>query len=221
MSARQTPPGVRWNPYGADEGRPAMDATAWDQRYAGTDLVWSGEPNRTVAAEVAGLPAGRALDLAAGEGRNAVWLAQQGWTVTAVDFSAAGLDKARRLAEQHGVAVETVRADVTAYRPEPAHYDLVVIAYLQLPADELAPVLATAAGALAPGGTLVLVGHDRANLAEGVGGPQDPAVLHTVEEVTAALTGLAVARAERIRRPVRVDGEDRFAIDTLVRARRP
>ncbi|WP_300007499.1 class I SAM-dependent methyltransferase [Pseudonocardia sp.] len=197
-----------------------MDATAWDQRYAGTELVWSGEPNRTVAAEVTGLPAGRALDLAAGEGRNAVWLAQQGWTVTAVDFSAAGLDKARRLAEQHGVAVETVQADVTTYRPESGHHDLVVVAYLQLPAEVLTPVLAAAAEALAPGGTLLLVGHDRANLTDGVGGPQDPAVLHTVEEVTAALAGLDVVRAERIRRPVQVDGEERSAIDTLVRALR-
>ncbi len=195
-----------------------MDATAWDERYAGTDLVWSGEPNRTVAAEVAELPAGRALDLAAGEGRNSVWLAQRGWVVTAVDFSATGLDKARRLAAQHAVTVATVRTDVTAYRPEPGHYDLVVLAYLQLPVDVLAPVLTAAVEALAPGGTLLLVGHDRANLAGGVGGPQDPAVLHTVDEVTAALTGLRVVRAERIRRPVQVDGGERFAIDTLVRA---
>lgn len=197
-----------------------MDATAWDQRYAGSELVWSGEPNRTVAAEVADLPTGRALDLAAGEGRNAVWLAQQGWAVTAVDFSATGLDKARRLAEQHAVTIETVLADVTSYRPEPGRYDLVVLAYLQLPVELLTPVLATAADSLAPGGTLLLVGHDRANLTDGVGGPQDPAVLHTVEEVSTALAGLDVVRAEQVSRPVQVDGEPRFAIDTLVRATR-
>lgn len=197
-----------------------MDATAWDRRYAGSELVWSGEPNRTVASEVAGLPPGRALDLAAGEGRNAVWLAQQGWTVTAVDFSSAGLDKARRLAQQNAVTLQTVRADVTVYRPEPGWYDLVVLIYLQLPAGVLAPVLATAAAALVRGGTLLLVGHDRANLADGVGGPQDAAVLHTVDEVTSALDGLEVVRAERVRRPVQIDGEERFAIDTLVRATR-
>jgi 2-polyprenyl-3-methyl-5-hydroxy-6-metoxy-1,4-benzoquinol methylase len=198
-----------------------MDATAWDQRYSCSELVWSGEPNRTVAAEVGGLAPGRALDLAAGEGRNAVWLAQQGWQVTAVDFSSTGLDKARRLAEQHGVHVETVTADVTGYQPEPGRYDLVVVAYLQLPAPVLAPVLAAAADALAPGGTLLLVGHDRANLAEGVGGPQDPTVLHTVADVTAALDGLRIVTAEQIRRPVQVEGTQRFAIDTLVRATRP
>src|SRR2546430_7187246 len=64
-----------------------MDAAEWDQRYAGTELVWSAEPNRFVAAELADLPPGRALDLAAGEGRNSVWLAERGWAVTAVDFS--------------------------------------------------------------------------------------------------------------------------------------
>lgn len=197
-----------------------MDATAWDQRYAGTDLVWSGEPNQTVAEQVADLPPGRALDLAAGEGRNAVWLAQRGWQVTAVDFSSAGLAKARRLAAERDVQIETVTADVVGYRPEAASYDLVLVTYLQLHTDVLAPVLATAAGALAPGGTVLLVGHDRANLADGVGGPQDPTVLHTVDEITAALTGLRVVRAEQIRRPVQVDGEQRFAIDTLVRATR-
>lgn len=197
-----------------------MDAAAWDQRYSGTDLVWSGEPNRTVADEVGGLPPGRALDLAAGEGRNAVWLARQGWQVTAVDFSAAGLDKARHLAEQHGVVVETVVADLTTYRPEADRFDLVLITYLQLPADVLGPVLAAAAAGLASNGTLLLVGHDRDNLADGVGGPQDPAVLHTVDDVTAALDRLRIVRAEQIRRPVQVDGRQRSAIDTLVRATR-
>lgn len=198
-----------------------MDATGWDNRYAGTELVWSAEPNRTVAEQVAGLRPGRALDLAAGEGRNAVWLAQQGWQVTAVDFATVGLQKARRLAERHGVTIDTVLADVTSYRPDPGRYDLIVIAYLQLPADVLAPVLTAAAAGLTPGGTLLLVGHDRANLTEGVGGPQDPAVLHTVVDITTALTDLDIQHADRIERPVEVDGQRRTAIDTLVRAVRP
>ena len=77
-----------------------MDATGWDERYAASDLVWSAGPNRTVADEVGGLTAGTALDLGAGEGRNALWLAEQGWAVTAVDFSAVGLDKARAIARR-------------------------------------------------------------------------------------------------------------------------
>ncbi len=74
-----------------------MDRNAWDERYAGDELVWSAQPNRFLVAEVETLPPGRALDLACGEGRNAVWLAERGWDVTGVDFSNAGIDKARRL----------------------------------------------------------------------------------------------------------------------------
>ncbi|MFD0328131.1 methyltransferase domain-containing protein [Streptacidiphilus monticola] len=79
-----------------------MDAEDWDRRYAAEELVWSAGPNRFVAEELAGLTPGRALDLAAGEGRNALWLAEQGWRVDAVDWSAVGLDKARRAAAARG-----------------------------------------------------------------------------------------------------------------------
>lgn len=188
----------------------------WDRRYAGSELVWTAEPNRFVAAELAGLTPGRALDLACGEGRNAVWLAEQGWRVTAVDFSAVALDKARQIAESRGVAVDWVHADVLTYRAEAGGFDLVLAAYLQLAADDRRPVLRAGAAALAAGGTLLAVAHDRDNLDGGVGGPQDPSVLYTPEEVVADLDGLRIEKAERVRRPVG-DGE---AIDTLVRARR-
>ena len=105
-----------------------MDARAWDERYAGAELVWSSRPNRFVEAEVAGLPPGLALDLAAGEGRNAIWLAEQGWQVTAVDFSSVGLDKGRRLLASHERArdlhVDWVHHDVLSFDPGPVGYDL-------------------------------------------------------------------------------------------------
>ena len=183
-------------------------------------MVWSAEPNRFVAAELSGVPAGRALDLGAGEGRNAVWLAGLGWRVTAVDFSQVGLDKGARLAEARGVRVDWVRADVVSYRPEPAAYDAVVVAYLHLRPSLLASVFAGAWAALAPGGRLLVVGHDLANLTEGVGGPQDPDLLYTPEAVTGWLAGLTVRRAGRVRRPVEVDGQPREAVDTLVVATR-
>lgn len=197
-----------------------MDASGWDARYCGTDLIWSAGPNRTVAEQVEGLAIGTALDLGAGEGRNAVWLAEHGWKVTAVDFSVVGLEKAQEIARRRGVEIETVVADVLDFRA-PGAFDLVVLAYLQLPMEQLAHVLQHSAAALSPGGTLLLVAHDRSNLVDGVGGPQDPEVLPTHEEVTAVLPGLRVERAELIRRPVEVDGVTRYAIDTLVRARRP
>lgn len=192
-----------------------MDRAEWDARYASQDLVWTAQANRFVVAELADLPPGRALDLGAGEGRNAVWLAERGWRVTAVDFSAVAVDKGRRLAGSRQVDVDWLVADVRDYRPPAGSFDAVLVAYLQLPAREVAEVLGRAAAAVAPGGTLLVVGHDRANLTDGVGGPQDPDRLYTPEEVVAALDGLRVVRADRARRPVPDQGD---AIDTVVRA---
>jgi len=195
-----------------------MDSQEWDQRYAGTELVWTAEPNRFAVSELQDLAPGRALDVAAGEGRNAVWLASRGWQVTAVDFSAAGLDKGRRLAEARGVAVDWVRADVRDYQPEAASFQLVLVAYLQLREAELDGVLRRAVTALASGGALLVVGHDLTNLTEGTGGPPDPAVLYTPESITRSLRGLTVLRAGRVRRPVATADGHREAVDTLVRA---
>ncbi len=201
-----------------------MDSQQWDERYAGAEFEWSMHPNQFVAAELAELPPGRALDLAAGEGRNSVWLAERGWSVTAVDFSRVGLEKGRKLSAARGVAdgrVDWVVADLSEYSPARAAFGLVLIAYLQVDAALRARVLAGAAAALTPGGTLLVVGHDLTNLTEGVGGPQSPDVLYTPEAITAGLPGLRIVRAERVRRTVERDGAQATAIDTLVRAERP
>lgn len=212
-----------------------MDARAWDERYAGTDLVWSSGPNRFVETEVSGLRPGRALDLAAGEGRNAIWLAEQGWQVTAVDFSAVGLDKGRRVLAAHGRArdlhVDWVHHDVLTYDPGPVGYDLALLAYLQLPGEERRTAVRAGFAALTVGGHLVVVAHDSTNLTEGTGGPQDPTVLYTAEEVLGDLDGerFDVLRAERVERVVPAPAEgaegagdthrgepDRVAYDALV-----
>ena len=198
-----------------------MDADAWDERYAASDLVWSREPNQFVAAELADLPPGTAVDLAAGEGRNAIWLASRGWSATAVDFSQVALDKGARLAE--GLDVTWICADATTWQP-PEPVDLVVVAYFQVPAEARRRAVRGAATMLRPGGTLLLVAHDSTNIAEGTGGPQDPLVLMTAEDVLADLAGLEVdvVRAERVAREVRSadehGGEERrTAWDCLVR----
>ena len=196
-----------------------MKREDWNRRYADSELLWTAAPNRFLVAEVAELPAGRALDLACGEGRNAVWLAERGWDVVAVDFADVALAKAGRLAAQRRVTLELVHADVLAYEPQPLGFDLVCVLYLQLPADERREVLARAAAAVAPEGTFLLVGHDSTNLEHGHGGPSDSRVLFTPDEVAAELPGLDVVKAERVLRPV--DGAERPAIDALVRARRP
>ena len=194
-----------------------MDRELWNERYRTPRLVWTAEPNRFLRELGEGLTPGRALDLACGEGRNAIWLARQGWTVTGVDFAHVGLEKARRHAEEHDVAVDWIEADLRTWQAPSAAFDLVALLYLHLPADELDPVLRAAATAVAPGGTLFLVGHDRVNIEEGVGGPQNPAVLYTPEEIVASLDGLEVVRAERVTRDV----EAGTAIDALVEAIRP
>jgi SAM-dependent methyltransferase len=195
-----------------------MEREDWDRRYRGTELVWTAQPNRFLVQALRGLPPGRALDLGSVEGRNAVWLAEGRWQVTAVDFSPVALDKARRLGQARGVTVDWVLEDLRNYEPEPGAYDLVLVAYLHLPPVERAAVLAGAAAALAPHGTLLVIGHDLANLTEGVGGPQDPAVLYTPEAIVAELDGLTVHRAERVRRPVDTAPAPGEAVDTLVRA---
>ena len=197
-----------------------MDASAWDDRYAAADLVWSAEPNQFVERECAGLAPGRAVDLACGEGRNAIWLARRGWQVTAVDFSAVAVEKGRRLAGD--TAVDWQVADATTWQGD--GYDLAVIAYLQLPAAERGAAVRAAYDALGPGGTLLVVAHDSTNLAEGSGGPQDPAVLYTAADVLTDLEGLSfeVGHADRVARVVHQEDEhggesDATAWDCLVR----
>ncbi|MCN9244810.1 class I SAM-dependent methyltransferase [Streptomyces sp. RY43-2] len=207
---------------GADSSR------AWDERYAARELVWGAEPNRWVVRETTDLQPGRALDLAAGEGRNALWLASRGWQVTAVDFSGAALDRGRRLAAAQPTEAADrltwVRADVRTYQPAAGAFDLVVVAYLHLPATQRRTALRHAAQALAPGGVLLVVGHDTTNLTDGAGGPQDPRILFTPDDVLADLAGIGLepVRAERVRRPVAQgsDGRSAHAVDALVRLRR-
>lgn len=199
-----------------------MDASHWNDRYATAEYVWKADPNVFLVAETESLAPGRALDLACGEGRNAVWLAEQGWEATGIDFSDAGLDKGRRLASDRGVEVAWVCADATTWEPPTKGYDLVAVFYLQLPEAGRRRAMGIAGRALAPNGTLLVVAHDSANLPGGVGGPQDPAVLYTPDAVLADLAAagidLTIERAETVARPVA--GADRPALDCLVRAHR-
>lgn len=198
-----------------------MDEHEWDARYAASELVWSGEPNRFVEAEVADLVPGQALDLGCGEGRNAIWLADRGWRVRAVDFSSVALTKARRLADRRGVIVTWVHGDVVREAHGDGDCDLVLLAYLQVAESARRTALRHAAAALAPGGTLLVVAHDRTNLESGWGGPRDPAVLYGPADVVADLPELHVVKAERVERVVDQPDGPRTAIDLLVRAVRP
>ncbi len=204
-----------------------MDSEGWDERYAATELVWSKGPNAFLANEVLDLAPGTALDLACGEGRNAIWLAKEGWQVTGVDFSPVGINKARRLAAvaelPEGGSVVFEVGDATTWRPDGPGFDLVIIFYLHLPPAQRREAHLRAAEALAPGGTLLVVGHHRDNLERGVGGPQDPELLLEPRHVESDLEtrDLTVVASGEIHRRVEVDGASRVAIDCLVRMTRP
>jgi SAM-dependent methyltransferase len=196
-----------------------VDAKYWDERYSAIDSVWGAAPNRWVEQEVADLPAGTALDLACGEGRNAVWLAARGWSVHAVDFSRVGLEKGAELERRtlDEPCIDWVEADATTYTP-PEPVDLALICYLQVGADARRAAVRRAAESLAPGGTLFVVGHDSRNLRDGTGGPQDASVLFTAGDIEADVDGLGlrVEKALEVLRPV--SGAERPAIDALFRA---
>ncbi|MEE8265244.1 MAG: class I SAM-dependent methyltransferase [Acidiferrobacterales bacterium] len=203
-----------------------MDRNGWNKRYADKEFVWSADPNQFLVAEARSLPAGRALDLGAGEGRNAVWLAEQGWQVTAVDFSKLGLDKARRLAQVRGVDVDWVLRDVAHYQPRASFYNLVLVCYLHLPQPERRRVMVSASNAVAAKGTFLYIGHDLSNIEHGHGGPQDPTVLLTPQDVVADLPGFEIIKAKVVQRKVSYEPAhggpgDAVALDTLVRAMRP
>src|SRR6476661_6191139 len=167
-----------------------MDASEWDERYRAEGLVWGGE-------ELSDAPPGLALDLACGEGRNALWLAARDWQVIAVDFSEVAIAKAREL-DTHRL-VEWVEGDARTYRP-PQPVDLALLCYLQLPPVERRAAVRGAAAALAPEGVLLVVAHDSRNLYDGTGGPKEPRVLYTATDVAADLdgTGLVIDRAEEV-----------------------
>jgi len=192
-----------------------VDAQGWDRRYQESEFVWSVEPNVFVAEHLRDRTPGWAVDLGAGEGRNAVWLAKQGWEVTAVDFSAVGLQKARTMAFDAGVELATVVSDVEAYTP-PTEVDLVLLSYLQIPDAHQRRLLHKVKHWLQPGGVILVVAHDKSNVTGGHGGPQDPDVCYSVEQTVEALGGLRIDVAEVATRQT----DEGPALDTVVLAAR-
>ena len=202
-----------------------MHKDKWNQRYSGKELLWPQEPSEILKKEMAYIPPGQALDLAAGEGRNAFFLAKQGWEVTAVDFSEVAVQKGRNLAAKLELPVKWEVQDLTAYRPAEGSYDCITIFYLHLPWEEFSEVLRRATAALKPQGVLLVVGHDSTNPEAGTGGPQNPDVLYSPADITAlfsTIETLEVEQAERQRHALdHGEGVSGAAqIDCVVKARR-
>lgn len=193
-----------------------MEREDWNRRWRERGFHCNDDPSDVLAEEVGTLAAGRALDLACGAGRSAIWLAERGWHVTGEDFSGTALELARRASTE----VDWVLADLRQYHPEPESFDLVLVLYLHVPPGERRAILARAARALAPGGTILVVGHDVTNLGTGAPGPTSPEVLYTPEGVARELAGLELTKSTRVTRHVDTDEGGTDAIDTVVVARK-
>jgi SAM-dependent methyltransferase len=147
--------------------------TDWDARYAEPGWAFGTEPNDFLREQAHHVPPGRVLCLAEGEGRNAVWLAGQGYDVTAVDRASAGLEKANALARERGVRVATVCADLASYVIEPGAWQGVVSIFAHVPPEVRRPMHAAVIRGLAPGGVLLLEAYRPQQVGRGTGGPPD------------------------------------------------
>ncbi|WP_019624812.1 SAM-dependent methyltransferase [Thioalkalivibrio thiocyanoxidans] len=174
----------------------------WDERYAAEEYVYGTKPNDFLRMAVASVPCGRALCLGEGEGRNAVFLAQQGFDVLAVDSSAVGLRKAQRLAEDRGVRIETLVVDLADYAIEPDSWDLIVSIFCHVPPEIRRRLHAETVAALRPGGTFILEAYTPAQLERGTGGPPVADLMMTRSALIEELDGLEFQEAVECERDV-------------------
>ena len=180
-----------------------MDPRRWDERYSGSGFAYGTEPNDFLVSVADRIPPGPVLMLGEGEGRNAAFLAGRGYDVVAVDQSAAGLAKARRLAEERGVRVETQQADLRDYPIRPAAWAGIVSIFCHLPPAIRVPLHAAVVRGLRPGGVFVLEAYTARQCGRGTGGPADPEMMPTLAELTAELAGLEFDHARELEREVR------------------
>ena len=196
----------------------------WDHKYAAHERVWSGRPNQRFVEHVVELPPGVALDVGCGEGADVVWLAEHGWRVTGADVSAVALERARRHAGEAGVADRTswVHVDLVAGDQLPGGCDLVSAMYLHVPDVDFDRVYTEIAGAVRPGGTLLVSGHHPDERHTDLRNPHLSHLLFAPERVTALLgDGWQVDVADTCtREQLGHDGDPRVATDTVVVARR-
>ena len=167
----------------------AFDRQTYDELYRSAPAVWSGRPNRQLVAEADALPPGTALDAGCGEGADALWLAERGWRVTGVDFSTVALERAAARARAEGLddRVEWLPADLGTWSPPRGRFDLVTAHYLHSRGPAREALFRRLAAAVAPGGTLLVVGHLLDPADDGHGHHHDAGLLYTAEDVAAVL----------------------------------
>jgi SAM-dependent methyltransferase len=204
-----------------------FDQEWFEERYRSAPALWSGRANPQLVADVTDLPPGTALDVGCGEGADAIWLASRGWKVTGVDFSTVALERAAGYAAQAGAEVaariDWRHADLTVWAPPLEAFDLVSAQYMHLPPEPRAALFARLSAAVAPGGTLLVVGHDFSDLAAGARRPDMPEMFFTAREVAGALDAEqwdVVVAATRPRPAKAHEGEHIEVRDAVLVARR-
>jgi SAM-dependent methyltransferase len=210
-----------------DELPEQLGADFWNERYSSAPAIWSGRPNPQLVAEVAALPPGRALDVGCGEGADAIWLAELGWSVTAVDISTVALaraeEHARRAGDDVAARITFQEADLTSWGPPPSSFDLISSQFVHVPSDRRTALNAALAAGVAPGGVLLVVGHHPLDLDTALGRPRRADLLFTADEAVASLdpADWEVLAAQARPRPVTApDGTDVTAHDAVLLARR-
>jgi 2-polyprenyl-3-methyl-5-hydroxy-6-metoxy-1,4-benzoquinol methylase len=167
------------------------DQQFWDEHYRAHATLWSGEPNPHLVSEASGLKPGTALDVGCGEGADAIWLAERGWQVRAVDLSGVALERAATKAAAAGDQVAGriywQQVDLTDWDPGHGRFDLVTSHYLHLPADQREPLFDRLAAAVRPGGSLLIVGHHPSDLQTTMRRPKQPELFFTADDIVARL----------------------------------
>ena len=199
--------------------RPELTAEQWDERYRAAPSVWTPEPNAPLVEFAAGLTPGRALDIGAGEGRNAVWLATRGWSVTAIDLSAVGLERAAERAAAQDVRLECVVGDWHDHPFGAAAFELVVVSYMHPAPRDRGWLFRRAREALVPGGHLFTVGVFRAD--HGRRGPPDSERLYTPMDLVMSLSAFQVLRCQKHTYEQEHSSGRREVTDVVAIARRP
>lgn len=176
--------------------------TFWDQRYAGREFVYGKGPNDFLVENVQKIPMGEILCLCAGEGRNAVWLAEQGFTVTAVDSSSVGLEKAQRLAAERGVQIETMVADLASFEIQPHRWQGITSFYCHVPPPLRFKMHQQVRAGLAAGGVYILEAYTPRQLDFKTGGPPVAELMMTEKDLKRELFGLTFEILHEIDRKV-------------------
>ncbi len=174
----------------------------WDERYSADEYAYGTDPNDFLAEYHHLIPTGKVLCLAEGEGRNAVYLARQGYEVTAVDSSAVGLDKAQKLASLSGVSINTIVADLADFTVAPNSFDGVVSIFCHVPKDIRKDLHQRVIAGLKPGGILLLEAYTPAQLQHGTGGPATDELTMTLMELDQELDGLEIIHGQELERDV-------------------